>query len=29
MSETSVFLELGLSVFSNESKHVHPMLIFW
>lgn len=29
MSETAVFLELGLSVFSGEAKNFHPGLIIW
>jgi sodium/hydrogen exchanger 8 len=29
MSETAVFLELGLSVFSGEAKNFKPLLIFW
>jgi sodium/hydrogen exchanger 8 len=29
LSETAVFLELGLSVFSGEKEYFHPLLIIW
>jgi solute carrier family 9 (sodium/hydrogen exchanger), member 8 len=29
LSETAIFLELGLSVFSGEAQNFKPLLIFW